>query len=990
MLELFKNLIYCFKFRKKILLHKNGVQKLKDQCKTLIVFFTIVVITSLFTSGIWDIAENDNINPSILEQNLSQDVSSLKKLLTSEFNENDAETGGDAGDTIINASTINPGIYNGTITNGDQDFYTFYLYRGQIVNVSMMPYNISVNFDLTLYRIDASFLSNNLKEAGFRETIVWSIISEGFYFASVTQAIVGQEANYSLNLLVTTQNDFNSSTDAGNFINSPLEILPGDSNGSLVIESDTADYYKVMISKGQVLNVSLGFQNDTNLDLILQGISGNVIFSSEKLSSNNESIYYAFNTEGNYIIQILLTDVFDSNIIIPYNLTIILTMQNDGGFGTDAGDTFDDSLLIDVTIDPIIVGRLYKNGDLKDFYYFNITENSKIYLVLDMPQNVNFDLFLYDSDTIVASSVRVITGSSETIINFTLERGIYYISIEYTDGEALEGEYSLTAVWDLITQTTPNSGPNWSQIIPIIISAVLVPIFLITTIIFALYLFTDVKIPGISSRLDRYFSKEGKEETAKSLKYALRVRDETISSLRADLVDKDSKRAKDLETLHRLEEDQKSKDLVITKIREENNDLKTRLDNLQAVNDDLANIIDSTIRRQLSKSSKPTQKAKISAITALIWLSEERLINYINSIPLLNERYILDKSKNFILTKDFAREIVRQAYWKRVGAMHLKKIKQVKVSNLAEDTNIEINTLKIILRELVERKEIPAPIHMDRVSLLLSISEELISEVTELAQSTPIISLKEVSKSYDTTEESIKIIFERISEEGYVNGEFINDDKFVVFNLFVNAIISEASIDIAKFSEENKLMDEEEEIRILIERMIQTGELKGQFITDNIFICYNNLTDQLVNLIQTSAESIEKGDTRRVVFDLGSVVESIIKQSLMLEIQEVEKVDKLPRYHDIIESIELGKLIRAAEEEKITLPSNVELKSLNRFWAQKIKHTKPGELPYIPTIEESREFLFQANRALNKILSQSIPTKWKKIIAENLLQEKKQ
>jgi hypothetical protein len=487
--------------------------------------------------------------------------------------------------------------------------------------------------------------------------------------------------------------------------------------------------------------------------------------------------------------------------------------------------------------------------------------------------------------------------------------------------------------------------------------------------------------------LDNYFSKEEKGESVKALKYALKVRDELINDHREELIEKDSKRAKDLETIHRLEEDQKSKDLVLSKLREEKSELVNRLDNLQAVNNDLANIIDSSIRRQLSKSTKTPQKVKVADVISSLWLSEERLISYIESIPLLNERYIMDKPKNFILTKDYAREIVRQAYWKRVGAMHLKKIKQVKVVNLAEDTNIEINTLKAILRDLVERKEIPAPIHMDRVSLLLSISEELISEMTEVAENTPIISLKEISKSYDTTEESAKIIFEKISEEGYVNGEFIDEDKFVVFDLLALTIINEGSINLKKFADSHKI-DDEEDIRILIEKLIQMNKLEGIFFFENTFLSTSHLPPQLKELITRSVDDISKGDTRRVVFDIGSVVESIVKQKLLLEIQEISDVNKLPRFQEIVESKELGKILRASEDSKISLPANVELKSLNRFWAQKIKHTKPGELPYVPTIEESKRFLFESNRALNKLHGQKIPTQWKRKIAENLLKEK--
>ncbi|MHA1586445.1 MAG: hypothetical protein ACTSUW_03810, partial [Candidatus Heimdallarchaeota archaeon] len=490
------------------------------------------------------------------------------------------------------------------------------------------------------------------------------------------------------------------------------------------------------------------------------------------------------------------------------------------------------------------------------------------------------------------------------------------------------------------------------------------------------------------NRLDKIFRKENKADDVRSLKYTVRVRDEQISSLREEMIDKDSKRAKDLESLHRLEEDQKTKEKVLSKLREESTDFKTQLDDLQAVNDDLANIIDSTIRRQLSKSSKPAQKAKISAVTALIWLSEERLVNYINSVPLLNERYIHDKSKNFILTKEFARESVRQAYWKRVGAMHLKKIKQVKVTSLAEDTNIEIDTLKEILRELVERKEIPAPIHMDKTSLLLSVSDELISELSDIAQSMPIIHLKEISKSYDTTVDSAKVIFEKIAEEGYTKGEFIDDSTFIVYALFANKIIHDGSVRISTIAEENNLVGLEEEIKIIIEKLIQDGKLEGHFLTDDMFLCFTNLTDQLKQLMATNIQDLSKGDTRRVVFDTGSVVESVVKERLILDIHETEEIDKLPKYQDVVGSKELGRILRAAEDVKITLPSNIELKSLNRYWAQKIKHTKPGELPYIPTHDESKEFLFEANRALNRLLSQTIPPKWKKLIATKLLGEK--
>ncbi|MGC9779022.1 MAG: hypothetical protein HZR80_07250 [Candidatus Heimdallarchaeota archaeon] len=943
----------------------------------------LVVLLSGFCNYGYAINDIDYRITSKSDDNLDKTFNPLD-----EFTEDDAGSGGDASDSLPFATNIIPGSYNGTLTADDIDCYTFYVEIGVIINFTMIPLNFTVDFNLQLYDPGQSLiLREDPNGAGVRESIIWSTAYAGNYFAKISPATVSDIANYTFSISTQEQNDFNSGTDAGNFFATSLNISAGNSSGTMVVDSDVYDFYEISLTKGDVIDIFLKPLNTTNIDLFLFDSSVVELASSTKFTGINESIYYAISINGSYVIGVQLIEATGVEEILPYNISIIIDRQDDADSGTDAGDIPEDAYLITPLRGSEFEGRLIWNGDQRDFYRFVISQQSQIFVHLEVPENVNFDLAIYDHEGAILYSSEKEWGNE--YISEILQNGTYYISIEFmTGGTAIEGQYTLEfSIIPLALNTT--TGLNPGEWIPIVISAVLVPISLLIIIILVLYMFTEVRIPWVSKKLDQYFSKEGQEDSVKSLRYALRVRDDQIGTLREEMIDKDSKRAKDLESLHRLEEDQKSKEKVLTKLREESTGLKTQLDNLQAVNDDLANIIDSTIRRQLSKSSKPSQKANVSSITSLLWLSEERLVNYIQSIPLLNERYILDRSKSVILTREYAREIVRQAYWKRVGAMHLKKIKQVKIANLADDTKIEINTLKEILRELVERKEIPAPIHMDRISLLLSISEELIAELADIAQSMPIISLKEISKSYDTTPDSAKVIFERIAEEGYANGEFINDDTFVVFDLFAEMIINEGSIKISKLIEENKLQGQKEEIKIVVEKLLQSNEIEGEFLTDDMFLCFNNLTDQLKTLIKSSIENIAKGDTRRVVFDMGSVVESITKERLIIDIHETEDISKLPRYQDIIESRELGRILRAAEDNKISLPSFIELKSLNRFWAQKIKHTKPGELPYIPTLGESRDFLFEANKALNKLLSQKIPTKWKKKIAEKLLKDNK-
>jgi hypothetical protein len=903
--------------------------------------------------------------------------------------QDDAGSGGDAGNSLAVATNITAGEYNGTLTFDDKDYYKFYVNEGSIINVTMLAYNLSANFDLTLYTPE--FLPiQNLKDAGIRETITHSSQTTENFTILIDSAI-SDTGNYSFVVTLTSQNDFNSGTDAGEHIHEALLVSEGQSNGTFVPDSDISDFYKLDLVKGQIINITMVASATTDIDLTFYDSESQEIDSSKRLVGFDETIYYAISTDNSYIIHVEFIDSTISEPIVQYNLSISLTMQNDGNSGTDAGNSALDAMPIIPLRNSIFKGQLLWNGDQKDFYTFKVDQASQLIAYLIVPALLNFDLKVFDGDSIlVYSSAQESEGAAETILVDSLPNGTYYISVEFISGsiDPLEGDYTLN-IGLIVIPNVPNGKVNIAELIMQIISYGVFPLLVLIIIIVLLYTFTEIRIPLISKWLDNYFSKEGKSDSAKSLKYALRVRDDQISVLREELIEKDSKRAKDLETIHRLEEDQKTTDTVLNKMREENTSMKTQLDNLQAVNDDLANIIDSTIRRQLAKSSKPAKKAKVSQITSLIWLSEERLVNYIHSVPLLNERYILDKSKNFILTRDHAREIVRQAYWKRVGAMHLKKIKQVKVTSLSDDTNIEINTLKNILRELVEKKEIPAPIHMDRISLLLSISEELIAELTDLALNTPIISLKEVSKSYDTSKESARKIFEKIKEEGYTDGEFINEDIFIVYNLFTGLIKNNGSTDITKLAKERKLEGQEEDIRILIEKLIQEEKLTGEFMTENLFLCYDNLTGPLKKIIQSSITDISKGDTRKVVFDLGSVVESIFKEQLIVDIHEIEDVSKITKYQEVIESRELGRIIRAAEDSKLTLPSNVELKSMNRFWAQKIKHTRPGELPYIPSTEEAQLFLFEANKALNKLLAQPIPTQWKKSIAEKLLKDNK-
>jgi subtilisin family serine protease len=79
--------------------------------------------------------------------------------------QNDAGTGGDAGNTFIVATSINPRSYNGILCNSESDngndYYKFNVTSGQYIYASMTP-PCGINFDLQLYNP-----SNNLKAGSY-------------------------------------------------------------------------------------------------------------------------------------------------------------------------------------------------------------------------------------------------------------------------------------------------------------------------------------------------------------------------------------------------------------------------------------------------------------------------------------------------------------------------------------------------------------------------------------------------------------------------------------------------------------------------------------------------------------------------------------------------------------------------------------------------------------------------------------------------------
>jgi len=112
--------------------------------------------------------------------------------------QNDAGSGGDAGNTFDAATSINPGSYKGILCNteGDNgnDYYKFYVESGQKIYLSMTPPS-GIDFDLQLYDPNGNLKAGSSYGAGYTDSISYTADSSGYWRARIY--IFSGEAQYS-------------------------------------------------------------------------------------------------------------------------------------------------------------------------------------------------------------------------------------------------------------------------------------------------------------------------------------------------------------------------------------------------------------------------------------------------------------------------------------------------------------------------------------------------------------------------------------------------------------------------------------------------------------------------------------------------------------------------------------------------------------------------------------------------------------------------
>jgi hypothetical protein len=115
--------------------------------------------------------------------------------------QNDAGTGGDAGNDFSTATQINPSNYNGYLDSSDRnDYYKFNVNSGQTISVTLTPPS-SADFDLYLYNPIGTQKASSTAGTGIQDSVTFTADSSGYWAAMMYE--YSGSGTYSFTVSVT-------------------------------------------------------------------------------------------------------------------------------------------------------------------------------------------------------------------------------------------------------------------------------------------------------------------------------------------------------------------------------------------------------------------------------------------------------------------------------------------------------------------------------------------------------------------------------------------------------------------------------------------------------------------------------------------------------------------------------------------------------------------------------------------------------------------
>jgi len=361
---------------------------------------------------------------------------------TGNTTQDDMSTGGDAGNTISAATAISAGSGTGSLSSTDStDVYKVSVSSGQTVSASMTP-PTGANFELMLYDTSQVEADSSLNSGSTTETVSGTATASGYFYVYVYWYNTDAYGTYSLTVTTSntgssTQNDMSTGGDAGNTISAATAISAGSGNG-YIDSSDTADYYKVAVSSGQAVSVSMTPPSGSDFDIRLYDTSQVQVDSSSSGGNTTDSVDGTASASGYFYIY-----VYQYTGTGTYSMTVTVTgsgtntsSQNDMGTGGDAGNTISDA----TTISGGSGTGYIDSSDTADYYKIAVSSGMDFIITMTPPSGADFDLVLYDTNQTSIHTSSYGGTTTDTVGAIATGSGYFYVKVYQYTGS---GTYSM-------------------------------------------------------------------------------------------------------------------------------------------------------------------------------------------------------------------------------------------------------------------------------------------------------------------------------------------------------------------------------------------------------------------------------------------------------------------------------------------------------------------------------------------------------------------
>jgi len=204
--------------------------------------------------------------------------------------QDDADSGGDAGDDFAAATDINAGSYEGFVEDFDiNDYYKIYVSAGNTIHVTMTP-SAGSNFDLRLFDPDEGLVDSSTNSGSAEESISYTAETSGEHFILVYY--VSGSSTYELEVTIEDNIpptlSITSPTNGTEIKSSSISVTWTGSDADTGI-----DHYEVKLDDGSFSNVG------TALTYTFSGVS-----------------------DGSHTIRVKAVDGADNSKIALVNLTV--------------------------------------------------------------------------------------------------------------------------------------------------------------------------------------------------------------------------------------------------------------------------------------------------------------------------------------------------------------------------------------------------------------------------------------------------------------------------------------------------------------------------------------------------------------------------------------------------------------------------------------------------------------------------------------------